>query len=90
MEYRKVTHTSFDLKLGPRVNALSSCCRASVTLTDLDRIQPLLEEGIRLNKAALRSSGVALRAGLATIFSVSFFGKKIIDLLGGQITITYL
>ena len=52
------------------------CCRASVTLTDLDRIQPLLEEGIRLNKAALRSSGTALRAGLATIFSVSIFGKK--------------
>ena len=30
-------------------------CRASVTLTDLDRIQPLLEEGIRLNKASLGS-----------------------------------
>ena len=87
----KVTLKSFDLKLVPSLELMRYyfCCRASVTLTDLDRIQPLLEEGIRLNKAALRSSGVALRAGLATIFSVSFFGKKIIDLLGGQITITY-
>ena len=72
MEYRKVTLKSFDLKLVPRVNALLSCCRASVTLTDLDRIQPLLEEGIRLNKATLTSSGAALRAGLDTIFSVCF------------------
>jgi len=48
------------------VGLAAAALGASVTLTDLDRIQPLLEEGIRLNKAALRSSGVALRAAALT------------------------
>ena len=37
-----------------------------MTLTDLDRIQPLLEEGIRLNKAALGSFGAVLRTAALT------------------------